>query len=385
MLFQIGGQQMQVFTRGYLTFELTGSATLLGVVTGAMSLPIVTLGLFGGVLADRLDKRRMIQVAQGLSFFITLGLAVVITAGLVTWVHLLLASLAQGVAVAFMMPTRQAIIPQLVPREQLTNAVALNTMGMSILWTVAPAVAGGLVGVIDVQGVYYLTAGLHLCAIGFTGLLPTLPKVASAGRGLVQDLADGIRYIRVTPLIRLLLMLTFATTLFSEPLRSMLPVFAKDVFEVDSVGLGIMLSVMGAGGVIGSIAIAGVSRAEGRGRRVLQASLISGGVLLGFSLVSSFVPIFWLAVALLAVFGATQPVRRILSNSLVLENADPQYRGRVMSLFFLLFGMTPAAVLPLGVLTDAIGAPWAFTAMAAAMIGSVTAFSVASPVLRRMQ
>jgi MFS family permease len=385
MLLQMGSQQMQVFTRGYLVFDLTGSATLLGVVTGAMSLPIVTLGLFGGVLADRLDKRRMIQTAQAMSFFITLGLGVVIAAGLVTWIHLLIASLAQGVAIAFMMPTRQAMIPQLVPRELLTNAVALNAMSQSLLWMLAPAVAGVLVGVIGVDGVYFLMAAMHVFAIVFIGRVPRLEKGTEVGQTLLQDLAQGIRYIVATPQIRLLLMLTFATTLFNEPLRSMLPVFAKEVFEVESGGLGLMLSVMGIGSVVGSLVIASASKTEGRGRRLLVVSLLSGVVLLGFSLVSSFTPAFWLGAAFLAAIGAAQPLRRILSNSLVLENADPQFRGRVMSLFFLLFGMTPAAMLPLGVLTDAIGAPMAFIAMATVMLVLVALMFVFSPVLRRLQ
>ena len=327
----------------------------------------------------------MIQAAQAASLVITLSLGLIIASGAVTWVHLLIASIAQGVAIAFMMPTRQAMIPQLVPRALLTNAVALNAMSQSLLWMLAPAVAGVLVGVIGVEGVYYLMAGLHVGAIGFIGRLPKLERGTDAGRSLLQDLAQGVRYIRATPQIRLLLMLTFATTLFNEPLRSMLPVFAKDVFDVDSGGLGTMLSVMGVGSVIGSVAIASASKAEGRGRRLLLVSLLSGGVLLGFSLASSYVPVFWLGVAFLAAIGAAQPLRRILSNSLVLENADPQFRGRVMSLFFLLFGLTPAAMLPLGILTDAIGAPMAFTAMAGVMLALVTALFVFSPVLRRLQ
>jgi MFS family permease len=384
MLFQMGAMQMQTFIRGFLVYELTESPTLLGVVASAMSIPIVTFGLFGGVLADRLDKRRLIQVAQVLSLVIALALAVSISIGAITWVHLLLASVAQGFAIAIMMPTRQAVIPQLVPKEQLTNAIALNAMGMSIVMMITPAMGGVLVGVIGVEGVYYLMTGMYGCAIVLTVFLPKLDKpVDSDGRGMFRDLIDGLRYVRGDRRIRLLLMLAFATVLFSEPLRSILPVFAKDVFGVGSRGLGIMLSMMGGGSLIGAFAIASGGKVEGQGLRLLLTSLFSGSMFIGFGLVSSFAPAFWLGGVFLVIIGATMPIRMTLNNSLVLGYADPRYRGRVMGLFFMSFGLVPAAMLPLGLLTDAIGAPMAVTAMAGCMIVLVGTLFAVSPVLRR--
>ena len=385
MLLQGGGQQMQVFARGYLVFELTGSATLLGLVAGAMSLPIFTLGAFGGVLADRMDKRLMMQMAQALSLVSALGLGLSITAGAITWVYLLIAALAQGVVIAFLMPTRQAVIPQLVPRDYVTNAVALSSMGMSITWMVAPALAGGLIAVIGADGVFYVMAGMHVCAIVLTGFLPSLEKGSEAGRSFFQDLADGVQYVRSTPRIRMLLVLALSATLFSEPLRSILPVFAKDIFGVGSGGLGIMLSAMGAGGVIGAVVIAGASKAEGRGLRLMLVGLFTGVLLLGFSLLSSLAPVFWLGVGFLAVIGTTQPIRMTLNNSLMLDYADPEFRGRVISIFFLGMGLVPAAVIPLGILTDAIGASLALAAMAGCMIALVGTLFVTSRVLRGIQ
>ena len=385
MLLQGGGQQMAVFTRGYLVFELTGSATLLGIVAGAMSLPIVTLGAFAGVLADRMDKRRMMQMAQALSLVSALGLGLAMTMGVMTWVYLLIAALAQGVVIAFLMPTRQAVIPQLVPKEYLTNAVALSSMGMSITWMVAPALAGGLIGVIGAEGVFYVMAGMHVCVIVLTGFLPPLGNANEARGSFLQDLADGFRYVRSMPEIRLLLLLAFSATLFSEPLRSILPVFAKEIFDVGSGGLGIMLSTMGAGGVVGAVVIAGASKAERRGIRLILAGLLTGTMLLGFSLVSSLAPVFWLGIGFLAVIGTTQPVRMTLNNSLMLDYADPKFRGRVISILFLGMGLVPAAAIPLGILTDAFGAPLALAAMAGCMITLVGTLFVSSRVLRSIQ
>ena len=386
MLFQMSGQQMAVFTRGYLVFELTGSATLLGVVSGAMTVPIVTLGLFGGVLADRLDKGRMIQAAQVLTFVIALGTGLVIATGALHWVHLLIASLGHGVVIAFLMATRQAIIPQLVPKDRLTNAIALNSMGMSTATVAAPALAGVLIGVIGAQGVHYVMAGMHGGAIVLTQLLPRLQNAGQDGRrSLLEELVDGLRYVRATRQILLLMALSFSTFLFIAPLKSILPVFAKDVFGLGAGGLGVMIAAMGVGSLLGAFAIAGASKAQGRGLRALLVSVLSGIVLLGFSLTSSLTPAVWIGLGFLTAVGATMPMRMILINSLLLENTAPEFQGRMMSILFLGMGLAPAVVIPLGVLTDAIGAPAALTVMAACMLTLVGILFVASPVLRRIQ
>ena len=386
MLFQLGALQMGTLTRGFLVYELTDSSTLLGIVGGVGTIPILSLGLIAGVLADRLDKRRIIQASQLLALVIALALGVLITTGMITWVHLLIASVGQGVVMTFSMPARQAIIPQIVEAERLTNAVALNSMGFAIVSVAGPGLAGVLIAVIGVEGVYYLMAGMYGVAILLTQVLPRLQNASGAERRtLLEELVDGLRYVRATRQVVMVLVLAFATFLFVHPLRSILPVFAKDVFGVGSGGLGAMISAIGIGSLIGALAVAGSGKAQRRGLRLLLVSLLSGSVLLGFSLMSSFAPGFWLALGFLLVLGASVPTRMILVHTLLLEYTAPQFRGRVMSLFFLGGGLVPAAAIPLGVLTDAIGAPAAVTVLAVVALSFVAVLFLASPVLRRIR
>ena len=178
---------------------------------------------------------------------------------------------------AFSMPTRQAIIPQIVPGERLTNAIALNSMGMAIVTVVGPGLAGVLIVVIGAQGVYYLMAGMYGGAIALTRLLPRLQNASDGDRRtLFEDLVDGVRYVRATRQILLLLALAFSTILFVQPLRSILPVFAAEVYEVGSGGLGAMISAMGIGSLIGALAIAGAGKTQRRGLRLLRFSLLPG-------------------------------------------------------------------------------------------------------------
>ena len=333
MLLQLGALQMGTLTRGFLVYELTDSSTLLGIVGGVGTIPILSLGLIAGVLADRLDKRRIIQASQVLALVIALALGILVTTGMITWVHLLIASVGQGVVMTFSMPARQAIIPQIVEAERLTNAVALNSMGFAIVSVAGPGLAGVLIAVIGVEGVYYLMAGMYGVAILLTQVLPRLQNASAERRTLLEELVDGLRYVRATRQVVMVLVLAFATFLFVHPLRSILPVFAKDVFGVGSGGLGAMISAIGIGSLIGALAVAGSGKARRRGLRLLLVSLLSGSVLLGFSLMSSFAPGFWLALGFLFVLGASVPTRMVLVHTLLLEYTAPQFRGRVMSLF----------------------------------------------------
>ena len=171
-LLQMGGMQMMMLSGGYYVYELTGRASLLGVVIAAAAIPAVSLALFGGVFADRLEKKRIIQFGQVVTLLSTLFVGVSITTGTITWIHLLGASFVQGCIMPLIMPARQAIVPQLVGMERLQNAVALNSMVMSLTTMAAPAFAGGLIEVLSIELVYYVIAGMFVASLFFTQLLP---------------------------------------------------------------------------------------------------------------------------------------------------------------------------------------------------------------------
>lgn len=387
MVFQMGAMMMQMMTNGYLTYELTGSASLLGLVTAASALPALTVGLFGGVLADRLDKRRILQMGQGVSLFVALFIAVSITTKTVGWQHLLVASFLQGGVMPLVMPARQALVPQLVGRDRMMNAIALNAMGMSLMTLAAPAAAGGIIAVIGVEGVYYLTAALLVGAIFFTGLLPAAPAMSGGRRGsgaIFADLGDGFRYVFANRVLLHLILLSLATILLGMPMMFLLPIFAKDVFHVGPQGLGGLMSAMGLGSLGGALVIASLGKVGGRGLALVASGIVAGAVLLGFSAMAHFAPAYWAALAFMAMMGIIQSGRMTLNSSLLMEYTDPQYQGRVVGLLTLTMSVMPFGALLATSATERLGAPMAVSVMALLLILITGLILVASPRLRRL-
>ena len=385
MLLQMGAMQIQMMIRGYYIYELTGSATLLGVVIAAFTLPTLPLALFGGVLADRIEKKRIIQMGQATSAFLALFIALSITTDIITWQYLLVASVVHGAILALVMPARQAIIPLVVGKERLMNAVALNSMGMSVATIAAPALAGGLVTVVGVDGVYYLMVGMYAGAILFTSFLPRLEEGSGeSGRRMRTELAEGFRYLRANRAILLLLALGFSQLILVMPFRFVLPVFAKDVFFVGPQGLGLMMSAMGFGSLGGALLMASLGKVGGRGLMLCVSGLLSGMVLLGFSAMSSLAPVFWAALVFLALSGLMQSGRMTLQQSLTMEYTEQRYRGRVMGISILGFGLMPAGVLPLTLMAESVGAPLAMGIIAMLFIFVVGGIIVFGPSLRKL-
>ncbi len=385
-LLQMGGMQMMMLSGGYYVYELTGRASLLGVVTASGAIPAVSLALFGGVLADRLDKKRIIQTGQVVTLIASLFVGVSITTGTITWVHLLAAAFVQGSVMPLIMPTRQAIVPQLVGMERLQNAVALNSMVMGLTTMVAPAFAGGLIGALGIELVYYVIAAMFVVALFFTQLLPKLKSTPTGRQGsILSDMKDGLKYAASTRVIFLLLFLSFSTIILAMPIRFILPVFAADVYEVGPERLGTMLSAIGLGSLFGTLVIAFLGKVTRRGIALLLSGILSGSFLVGFSALSYLTPIFIAGIAFLVLIGVVQAARMTLTNSLMLEYADPEYRGRVLSIFSLNMGLMPAGVLPITFLADRIGAPLSLGIMAVLLILVATTILLSSPRLRRLE
>ena len=385
-LLQMGAMQMLMLTGGYYVYELTGSQSLLGLVVASSALPAVTLSLFGGVVADRLEKKRVIQVGQVVSLAVAIFVAVSITTGTITWMHLLAASFMQGSVMPLMMPARQALIPQLVGMERLTNAVALNSMVMSLTTMAAPALAGRLIADLGVESVYYVIAGMYVLAVLFTGLLP---KVVTPPRGrrttVLGDIRDGFKYVLDNRVILVLLVLSFSTMIFAMPIRFILPIFAKDVFMVEADGLGTLLSAMGVGALGGTLVIAFIGKVSRRGLALAASGILSGLVLLSFAATSHLAPVFTTGLAILVVVGVIQAARMTLTSSLMMEYTGQEYRGRVMSIFGLNMGLMPAGVLPITLVAERLGAPLALGIMAGILIVVAIVILIASPRLRQLQ
>ena len=386
MLMQMGGMQVQMLARGFFVFDLTGSAKLLGLVTAAASGPALLFMLFGGVMADRFDKRRLIQTGQVVSLAAAIFVAVSISTGTVTWQHLLVASVGQGVVMAMVMPARHAIVAEVVGKSGIQNGIALNSLGMSVVTMAGPGVAGILIGVIDVEGVYYVITCMFAISIVLTQMVPASgPTARSAGPNVLSEIADGFRYVRARSTMMLLLALRFSTMAFGMPLIAILPIIAKGVFEVGAAGLGLMSSVIGVGSLVGALTMASMGKSQPRGLLVMGAGMLTGASLMGLSLIIHAAPVFSLGLVCLFSIGVLQAGRIALNQTLVLELAEPLYQGRVMGVFALSTALMPASVLPVAVSIDLVGASLTLACLAGAIMAVVGAIYVWSPSLRRLQ
>ena len=406
MMGQMGAMNMQMVARAWFMYELTNSAVLLGAVSLANGLPLLILSLYGGVIADRIPKKKVLILGQVSSAALALVVALMITTNLVNWEWLLAASVVQGMIMALMMPSRQALISELVGEEGLTNAVALNTAGMNLNRLMAPGVAGLLIAIVGIEAVYYVMAGLYVVATAFAYSLPITGSAAITGGKALDNVADGLRYIKESPVLPALLLATLISVIFSMPYMMLLPIFTKDVipltaadvawmtrlpllgglleplpglFVQSSFRLGLLMTVSGIGALAGSLAIAAMP-ANQRGKLFLGSLLLTAVTLLLFSVSS------WYFVSLIIVIplGLGQAGRMALSNALVQANADDIHRGRVMSVYMMEFGLTNLGIFFIAILAGFIGVQWAIGGSSAILLFVVLYYILRVPSIRQL-
>jgi MFS family permease len=379
MLALMAGMQMQMLARGYLVFEITGSASLLGVVNAGMAIPMLSLSLFGGAFADRIDRKRIIQMGQAGSFLIAMVVGLFIVTGYITWQYLFIASIIQGTMFSFMMPARQAIIPQLVGSEKLSNAMALNAAAMSSMTLIAPGIAGVLYAYAGAHNVYFVIAALAGISFICTSQIPKTGAARKSTGPMGKEIWAGLVYIKNSHMVLVLLVMGLATTLFAMPFRMLMPVFVVDVYHVGPESMGLLTAIMGGGSLVGALFIAAI----GNWRRGLL--LIIGSFASGIALVLlAIFPIYTAAAVFMILLGLGDAGRRSLNQSLIMEEVEDQYRGRVMSVFMMNFGLMPLGVLPTGLLADYIGPQPAIGLLGILMLITATAVILTQKRLREL-
>jgi MFS family permease len=381
MLTLMAGMQMQMLARGYLVYDITGSGAILGIVNAGTAIPMLTLSLFGGAFADRIERKRIIQSGQVVVAALALVVGFLILNDRITWYYLMFTSIIQGAMFSFMMPARQAIIPQIVGTDKVTNAMALNAAAMSSMTLAAPALGGGLYAYTGPHNVYFIVSILAFCSVIFTSFIPK----AGAGTGkkskepMIKDIAEGLRYIKQSHLVMVLLVMGLATTLFAMPFRFLMPVFVVDIYRLEADSMGLLMAVMGGGSLVGSLFIAAIGQWR-RGLLLIMGSFMSGIALL---LVAAF-PIYLAAVLFMIPLGLGDAGRRSLNQSLIMEEVEDRYRGRVMSVFMMNFGLMPLGVLPAGLLIDYFGAQIVVGILGVLMLITTTVILVTQKRLREM-
>jgi MFS family permease len=381
LLASFSAQQMLLLVRGWLVYDLTDSALALGLVSAAAGVPILLFSLYGGVIVDRVDKRKLLIVTQALTAMATLTIAVLISTGAIALWHLIIAAIANGLILSFDLPGRQAIIPQLVEQRQIMNAVALGSGATNLTRVIAPALGGVLVGVMGIDGVYYLIVACYVASAAFLLTMPALLTPTRDSKATVRsDLIEGLRYIRRSSVLPALLAMAIVPIAFGMPYMMLMPVFAIDVFNMGASGLGYLMAAAGIGALAGSFLVASLGDFKHKGVLLLVASASFGVFLILFAN-SNY---FYIALFFLLGVGMANSIYMATNNTLLQINTEDRMRGRVMSLYMMTIGLLPIAVLPASAIAESLGGSIAVGVGGAILLIFTLAMTLLRPTLRRL-
>ena len=402
LLMQMTAMNMQMVARSWFMYELTGSAVMLGAVGLGSALPMLTVSLFGGVLADRIRKKSILIAGQFASALVALGIAVSISVGAISWIHLFVAAVFQGLVLALMMPARQALIYELVGANTLMNAIALNAAAMNFIRLTAPAIAGFFIAFWSIESVYYMMTVLYVIGFFFAVRLPRTGTDRPRESTAIEELTEGLRYIRHNADVLAVLVLTLLATILSMPYLFLLPMFTRDILLVDvstfgrlaswpligsmllalgesSARQGLLISVSGLGALAGSLFVASMSSRK-RGLIFLFSLILTAVSLVAFSATGSYL----LALIFFITMGLGQAGRLALSNTLLLSNTDDTHQGRVMSVYMMNWGITMVGVFFVGILADRVGVQLAVGSAAGLLAVIALYYLLLTPRIRRL-
>lgn len=352
---------MDQVARAVLILQLTDSALVLSLVIATRLVPILLFGLLAGAIADRYDKKRILMSTQFVSLGCHLFLGIVAISGLVEVWHVFATAAVAGTAMAFNQPVRQSLIPMTVPKEDLLNAVALNSTALSFMRIGGGALAGVLLIPFSVGGVYLITAGVY-CFVILTTALMQFTKVTrkkKAQEGIWSDLKEGFTYIAGNSTLGVVTLLALILFVFGFPYQQVfVPLLATRTLDLGESGVGFLAGATGVGAFLGSLFVAWKSTIARPGLQLMFNMLIFGGALVLLSLQANLL----VTCLLLAVAGAMTVTYMAFTNGILLENSDPEMHGRVMSLLSLDRGLIPVGAILAGVLVQSIGVrPGLFT------------------------
>ena len=386
MLVAIIGWQVQTVAQAWLVYEMTDSTALLGLVGLAQAVPTIVLTLFGGVVADRVDRRRLIMATQAATGLLILLLALLVATDLVRLWHIFAIALLVGAVWAFDQPARMALIPHLVERDDLMNAVAMGSMVWQSSRIVGPAIPGLIIGLVGIAPCFYLTtAGMLVMVLAVRAV--RLPPIASSsdGRNVLQNLVEGIGYIVGNPIFSTLIGLTFFNSLFGMSYVIMLPVFARDVLVVGSEGYGFLMGISGVGALLGTMVLASLGNVRRKGLLMLAGATGFGSLIVLFALSR----VFPLSMGLLFAMGAVNSMYMTTVNTLLQSLVPDGLRGRVMGIYGLTWSLMPVGGFVAGAFAaqfadPAVGAPLAIGVGGALVAAMAFGLAAASPRLRRI-
>ena len=358
-IISLSGTWMQSVAQGWLVYSLTKSPLYLGMVAAAGSLPILLFSLIGGVIADRYPKRNLLLFTQALSIVPALALGLLTSAGMVTVWHVAALAALLGTINALDIPVRQSFLAEMVGKGHIVNAIALNSAAFNGARIIGPVVAGMAIAYLGIPACFYLND------LSFAAVIIALIRIQARGdtrarsHGMLNDFLHGLRFVVQCRDIRNVFFLIAVFSIIGLPYISLLPVFAAEVFHEGAKGLGFLVGASGIGALTAALGIAARGDIRNKTRFMAITGLCFSLALLAFSLSE----IFWVSLIVIMACGWGMVSYLAAANSFIQIGVPDELRGRVMSLYSLVFlGTVPIGNAVMGIVADRLGTPRAVTA-----------------------
>jgi MFS family permease len=350
------GFWIQNVAQGWQVLQLTDSALLLGLVTFIATIPNLLFTIFGGVIADKFERRRLLIISQSVYMATAILPGVLTSLGIITVWHIILIALVNGIFSAVGFPAWQAFIGDLVPAGELKQGIALNSMQFNLSRVVGPAIGGLSIGIFGIAGSYYLNGISYIAVI--VPLLMMHPPQRLSPRAERQNIwhtmAEGLIYLKKRPMLQVLLGLQFMVAFFVFPYTTLLPVFAGNIFHTGPTGLGIMNAVAGIGALLGAILLVIFADRLRKGSLMLLVLCAVGGLA---SIFFAWMPAQQYALPMLVVLGASTVMANTTTNTTLQSSTPEAIRGRILSIWITItFGIAPFGNLLSGTLAQSYGA-----------------------------
>lgn len=377
------GAWIQTVAQGWLVYDLSENAVYLGLVGLIRAIPLITLSLVGGSFADRFDRKRVLFITQTVMMSTSFVLGLLTLLGLIQVWHVFVLAGISAAAQAFDQPTRQSLIPTLVPKADLYAAISINAIAFQGATVFGPSLTGVLVPAFGLAGCFFVNTASFASVFVALHLMELPARIESKKQGSVlADIGEGFQYVRRSPVILGLILMAAINSFAARPYQQFITVFARDVLGGNEGTAGYLTAAPGIGTILFSVTVASLSHLPYKGRILIGSGLGFAALLIGFAWSNSF----WVSVLLLAVVGGLNTTYMTTTNTLLQAGAPEEMRGRVMSFYTITaLAMMPLGQGPMGVSMEVLGPRWALTLGALVSGGAIALISLLVPRLRRLE
>jgi len=379
-LVALSGYWILVMAQGWLVLQVTDSAFWVGMISFIVGIPSLFLCPFGGLYADRFDRRKLMLFGHGMSALLILLLATLTSTGVIAIWHIAAISVLLGIVWALTDPAYMAIIPSLVTSDDLMNAMAMNTLAGRISRFIGPAIAGVLMGLVAIGGTFYGAGIAFVVALVLISRMRSPATITTGRTSIGKDINEGLSYVKSNTVVLMLMLMMAVVSLFALPYLWLMPVFARDVLGLGEAGYSQLMMAVGAGGLVGGIIVAKMGDFKRKGWLLIGSALTFTVTLILFAMSRSFL----LSLVLSVIIGGANGLFGAVTTALLLSIIPDQVRGRVMGLFIISWQLPSIGSLMLGAATDWIGLPVAVVTGALICIAFILGVILRLPALRRL-